>query len=84
MVVDNVLADVWTWVRLPPAPYLKMEDYSRRLRAVARKRSRRVKACVGSNPMSSWLIYKAPIGVFVGLKVGIFADLVAKSGGLPV
>ena len=37
----------------------------KRLKRLCWKRSRRVKACVGSNPMSSVVFQEAPQGVFL-------------------
>ena len=80
MVVDKCVGRCLDVGSTPTGSIFKNGRLLKRLKRLCWKRSRRVKACVGSNPMSS-VVFKAPNGVFfVGLKgLEFFADLVAKS-----
>ena len=80
MVVDKCVGRCLDVGSTPTGSIFKNGRLLKRLKRLCWKRSRRVKACVGSNPMSS-VVFKAPNGVFfvVGLKgLDFFADWVAK------
>ena len=68
MVVDKCVGRCLDVGSTPTGSIFKNGRLLKRLKRLCWKRSRRVKACVGSNPMSS-VVFKAPNGVFfVGLK----------------
>ena len=79
MVVDKCVGRCLDVGSTPTGSIFKNGRLLKRLKRLCWKRSRRVKACVGSNPMSS-VVFKAPNGVFfVGLKgLEFFDDWVTK------
>ena len=80
MVVDKCVGRCLDVGSIPTGSIVKYGRLLKRLKRLCWKRSRRVKACVGSNPMSSVIFIRRPLAFFVDLKgLEFFADWVAKS-----
>ena len=79
MVVDKCVGRCLDVGSTPTGSIFKNGRLLKRLKRLCWKRSRRVKACVGSNPMSS-VVFKAPMAFFCCWikRIGI-SDWVAKS-----